>query len=273
MTGPAPLFVPGDDARKVARALAGEADAVIVDLEDSVAPERKEEAREVVRDRPCPRGAPLVFLRINSPLTGEGRRDLDFLPEFEVDGIVVPKASEQALGELRSARVPVLALIETAEGLSQAGEIAARPEVARLLLGTIDLALELGLSGTDSDPVIDHARIELVLASARAGIQPPLDGVHPRLDDDAGIRREAWIARGFGMGGKACIHPAQLATVQEIFSPTEEELTWARQVVEASREGRAMGRGTVVLDGAMVDLPVARRAERILAAADRQVAS
>jgi citrate lyase subunit beta / citryl-CoA lyase len=259
------LFVPADQPRKLARALGCDADAIIVDLEDAVAPECKAQARAATAELVRPADGPALLVRVNSPLTEEGARDLRLLADLQVDGIVVPKATLDAIAAIGESRHELIALVETAEGLAQARRLAVSPRVTRLQLGSVDLALELGLPAVGGQPVIDHARIELVLASALAGLDGPLDGVHLQLDDAPGLLEATRKAHGLGMGGKTCVHPAQLSVVRETFAPTEGELAWARRVVAAFREGLATGQAVVGLDGSMVDLPVARRAQRLLA--------
>jgi citrate lyase subunit beta/citryl-CoA lyase len=258
------LFAPADDERKASKALRSDADAVILDLEDAVDVSRKAGARAALGqllDRP--RTVP-VLVRVNGAETGELQRDLAAVAELAVDGIVLPKATPAALVALPAEVPPVVAIVETAVGLLAAAEIAADERVVALMLGTIDLALDLGLRRRADGLELLHARSALVLASAAAGIGAPLDGVYPRLTDDDGLRAETALIRTLGMGGKACIHPRQLPIVAEVFTD-QAEVDWARRVVDAY--DRAPGLGVVEVGGEMVDLPVVERARRILAAA------
>lgn len=138
------------------------------------------------------------------------------------------------------------------------------PRVAALLLGTIDLGAELGLEPRADGLEILHARSKVVLDSAAAQIRAPFDGIHADVRDAAGLEAEVELARSLGFRGKACIHPAQLEAVNAGFSPRAEDVAWAQNAVEAYERGVGKGRGTVALDGAMIDLPVVKRARRIL---------
>jgi citrate lyase beta subunit len=260
------LFVRGDDDRRLRSAWTAPADAVIADLEDGVAPARKQQARELLAAhiaRGRPGGALLV--RVNAMGTAEFGADLDLLLSLSgVDAIVIPKARADAIRVTEFTR-PVVALVETAEGLLEAPQIAALAGVSRLMLGTVDLAAQLGIDIDPHSPLFQHARAGLVLASASAGKPPPIDGVWPRLEDEDGLRREACIARATGFGAKACIHPTQLEVAHQVFSPSAEQLAWAHSVVAAGDRSFEAGEGAVNVDGEMVDLPVLTRARRLLA--------
>jgi citrate lyase subunit beta/citryl-CoA lyase len=261
------LFVPADVVDRHDRALGAGADAVIFDLEDAVAPSAKDAARAAVattlaRDR---EGRPIALVRVNSPATEIGRADLGALAEFQVDGVVVPKADPDAIALAATLGLPILALIETASGVLAAAAVAAHPAVEAMMIGAVDLGAELGVRETPAGDELAVARGHLILAAAAASLPGPLDGpcLVPRDADmlDLEIAR----ARRLGFGGKACIHPAQLAAVAEAFAPSPEEREWAVKV-EAAFE--AAGGGVVVVDGEMVDRPVVLRARRIMAAAE-----
>jgi citrate lyase beta subunit len=256
------LFVPATDARRVDKALASDADAVVVDLEDAVATDRKDDARALVAQRlqtPRERGAQLV--RINGIDTAHARADGAAIEGLALDGIVVPKAAPQPLQALRPSGPPIVALVETAVGVRRAFEIATRPRVARLMLGNVDLAAELGATPGPDQRELLHARSVLVIDSIAAGLGGPIDGPCTAIDDDDVLRAETVAAKALGFTAKACIHPGQLATVHDVFAPTEELLDWARRVVAAA----AGSRGAVAVDGQMVDAPVVARARRLLA--------
>jgi citrate lyase subunit beta / citryl-CoA lyase len=260
------LFVPATDEHRVDKALASDAHAVVVDLEDAVAPDRKEEARELIRERlrePRSRGAQLV--RTNGIDTAYARADLAALADLALDGIVVPKAEPQPLQTLAPSGPPVVALIESAIGLRRALEIANRPRVTRLMFGNVDLAAQLGATpGPDARELL-YARSSLVVDAVAAGLAGPIDGPCTAIGDDAALRAETAAAKALGFSGKICIHPSQLATVHAIFAPTEDEVAWARRVVAAADGSR----GAVAVDGQMVDAPVVARARRLLTAVDR----
>ena len=255
----APLFVPANRPERFAKAAASEADAVILDLEDAVAPEAKEAARRALR---CDFTTKPVLVRINASGTPWHEADLAAVSALPVAGIVLPKAEDPALVDALcrqlGARVPVLALIETARGLAEARRLAALPGVARLIFGSIDFCADLGCA--HERDILLPARSELVLASRLAGRPGPVDGVTARLDDPDETRGDAEHARALGMTGKLCIHPRQVPEVLRGFAPTDREIDWARRVL-------ASGEGAVALDGAMIDDPVRLRARHILATA------
>lgn len=257
------LFVPATDEHRVDKALASDAHAVVVDLEDAVAPDRKDEARALVAERlrtPRPGGG-AQLVRINGMDTSHARADGAAVQGLALDGIVVPKAAPQPLQSLAPSGPPIVALVETAVGLRRAFEIASRPRVVRLMLGNVDLATELGASPGPDQRELLHARSVLVIDSIAAGIVGPIDGPCLAIGDDEILRAETIAAKALGFTAKACIHPGQLATVHAIFAPSDDELDWARRVVTAA-EG---SRGAVAVDGQMVDAPVVARARRLLA--------
>jgi citrate lyase subunit beta / citryl-CoA lyase len=257
------LFVPADRPERHQKALDSGADAVFVDLEDAVAAERKDEARQILVDTlPSRTGSTVCLVRINSPLLDEGRADLAAMPAMRADGILLPKADLESVEIAAAAGLPLIALIETAAGILDAAAIARHPAVDVLMLGPVDLALELGVTeGPEGDPLAT-ARGLLVLAAAAGGIPGPLDGPCVKAKDPDALAAEISRARMLGFAGKSCIHPAQVEPVNAGFAPSEEEVTWATKVGAACDE--ADGSGVVILDGEMIDLPVVLRARRIL---------
>lgn len=251
----APLFVPGDRPERFAKAANAGADAVILDLEDAVAPIAKAEARRAVADA---RLDGPVFVRINAIGAPWHEEDLAALAALPLAGIVVPKAEDgPALADLLArTRHPVVALIETARGLASARTLAGRTGIARLAFGSIDYCADLGCAHTRWALLV--ARSELVLASRLAGLPAPLDGVTAALDDPAAAEDAARHAAELGFGGKLCIHPRQVDGVLRGFMPNAAEVAWARKVVQA-------GDGVSTVEGMMIDLPVRRRAEALLA--------
>jgi citrate lyase beta subunit len=264
------LFAPGNDERKLTKALAAGADVIVADLEDAVPPAEKAAARATLARllagaaREC-----LVSVRINGAETAYWRDDLDAIGGLELDAIVVPKATPEAVAALGPEGPPALALVETAQGLRRAYETASSPQVAALVLGAVDLGLELGLEARADGHELLLARSQLVLDSAAAGIRAPFDAVHVHTRDARGLEEECRLGRSLGFRGKACIHPAQVETVNRIFSPSEDELSRARHVVAAYERGAREGKGAVALDAELVDRPVAERARRVLTDAER----
>ncbi len=213
----------------------------------------------------------LVAVRVNAAGTAHWEADLEAASNLELDALVLPKATPEAVAALGTDGPPVVAIVETARGLRHAYETARLPRVAALVLGAIDLGAELGLEARADGQEVLYARSQLVVDSAAAGIRSPFDLVHVDTRDDAGLEAEARLARSLGFRGKACIHPAQVEIVNRVFSPTQDEQERARRVVAAYERALADGRGAVALDGEMIDLPVVERARRVLAETERSV--
>lgn len=254
------LFVPGTRPERFAKALASGAHAVIVDLEDAVPSAEKDAARAAVAAWLTP--AHPVLLRINAAGTVWFEHDLALCTRPGIAGVVLPKAEEATVvGRVSTAipwHLPVLPLIETALGLFNAVAIGSVNRVPRLLFGSIDFQLDLGVR----DDELLHYRSQLVLASRVAGIAAPVDGVTTAIDDAEAIRRDTLRAITQGFGGKMCIHPKQVAVVNDAFRPSAADIEWARRVVAADA---AAGGAAVALDGKMVDRPVLLKARSILA--------
>jgi citrate lyase beta subunit len=236
---------------------------VIADLEDAVAPAQKQAARELVAELRPP------IVRINGAGTEWFADDLALAETLDLEAIVLPKATPEAVAALGPEGPAVIAIVESAVGLRSSYETASAPRVAALLLGAVDLGAELGLESRADGLEVLFARSKVVVDSAAAGIRPPFDIVHLDLADAEGLEQECRLARSLGLRGKACIHPAQLEIVNRVFAPSEAELEWARGVVVAYERESGEGRGAFALNGAMVDLPVVERARRILAEAER----
>ncbi len=266
------LFAPGSDERKLRRAIDSAADAVVADLEDAVAPARKDEARtlvaHVLRDA---RSAAAMMVRVNGADTPHFERDLELVGSLPLQAIVVPKATPESVEALGRSGPPVIAIVETAQGLRRAYETASHPRVAALVLGAVDLGLELGLEPRPDGQEVLFARSKLVMDSAAAGIRGPVDLVHVDVHDNEGLEAESRLARSLGFRGKVCIHPAQVDIVNAVFAAGEDELARAQRVVEAYAQGIAEGRGAVALDGEMIDLPVVERARQLIANDKRRV--
>ncbi len=266
------LFAPGHEERKLQKALAAGADAMVADLEDAVPAAQKGAAREIaVRVLESTATRSLVCVRVNAVGTAQWEDDLAVASRLELAALVLPKATPEAAAALGADGPPVVAIVETALGLRQAYETACQPRVAALVLGAIDLGAELGLEARADGQEVLYARSQLVVDSAAAGIRSPFDLVHVDIRDDAGLEAEASLARSLGFRGKACIHPAQVEIVNRVFSPTKEEQERARRVVAAYERALADGRGAVAVYGEMLDLPVVERAKRVLAETERSV--
>lgn len=257
------LFVPATRTDRIAKAVAAGPDAVIVDLEDAVGPSEKVLAREALA-RDVPDGSAL-FVRINGADTKWFEEDLKLCAAIRVRGVVLPKAERLDPVRFAAERVgrgsAILPLIETARGYADVAAVSAAPQVQRLVFGSIDFQLDLGIDG-EGDELLCF-RSGLVLASQLAGIQPPVDGVTVEIHDDARVRDDALRGKRLGFGGKLCIHPKQVATVNACFYPGDEETAWARRILHAAESA---GGAAVALDGKMVDRPVILKAEQIMRA-------
>ena len=211
------MFVPADDAQRLRAAFASGADAVVADLEDAVAGDRKEGARRVLAETlPGATGAARL-VRVNAADSREFAADLATVSALSLAALVLPKATPAAVERLGETGLPVVAVIETAAGLHEAYEVASAPHVEALALGANDLALELRLEPRPDALELLYARSKLVADSAAAGIRAPFDRVYPRFDDPEGLEVDAAFARSLGFGGKSCTHPNQPRVVNAVF--------------------------------------------------------
>ncbi|ORA62974.1 HpcH/HpaI aldolase/citrate lyase family protein [Mycobacteroides franklinii] len=252
------LFVPGDRPERYAKASGSGADAIVIDLEDAVAPHAKDVAREAAKGWLA--AGEYAIVRVNGSDTRWHTEDISLVAAYGCP-VMLPKARGSSHISTVSAQLPpgteLIALIETAAGVLAAPEICATAGVARVAFGSIDLAAELGIS-PEAHESLAYARSALVMSAAAARQAPPLDGVTTALNDEALLVSDAARAARWGFGGKLCIHPRQVSAVNRQFSPSSEDLTWACRVMEASADGAS------VVDGHMVDKPVIERAVRVL---------
>jgi citrate lyase subunit beta / citryl-CoA lyase len=262
----APLFAPADRSERFAKAAASGADAIIIDLEDAVAPERKALGRaslKAARDLSA-----RIFVRINAPNTPWHEDDVEALADLPFVGIVLPKAEnpaeilaiERKLGSGRT----FVALIESARGVVSALQIAETPCVRQLAFGPVDYSLDLFISPNPEASA--HALSMLAIASRAAGLPGPLDGPCLDLNGDEAIHLELARARDLGAGGKLCVHPSQVAKVIAGFAPTTSDLSRARQILSSGDE-----LGARAIDGGLVDRPIVEWAQRIITRADRDM--
>jgi citrate lyase subunit beta / citryl-CoA lyase len=271
------LYVPGDDPRRIEKALVTGADAVVVDLEDSVAPNRKEEARNnaarVLESGP----ARPVFVRINAPGSELAARDIAAVAALHLSGLRLPKVESlesvrlvaKTLEALRS-EAGIQCLIESALGLELALEIARSHErVAGISLGEADLAADLGVR---DEAGLLYARSRIVSASRAAGLPGPVQSVYTNVKDLDGLRRSTEEGKNMGFVGRSAIHPSQVPIINEVFTPTEEEVAEAQELLDRLEGEAGSGTGAFVLeDGRFVDRAVVESARRNLAWRDREV--
>jgi len=266
------LFVPGHRPERFAKALASGADAVIVDLEDAVPLDAKATAREALLlawpSLDTAQRARLL-VRVNPAGTPWHADDLNVVASLPgLGAVMLPKAESapQIDAVVSATRLSVLPLIESAEGVGQMDAIARATGVLRLGLGHIDLQADLGMSCGPDEAELAPIRVALVVASRRAALPAPVDGVTTATTDADVLTRDAQRSRRFGFGAKLCIHPAQVAGVHQALAPTEPERDWARRVLAAEVEARG---GAFSVDGKMVDPPVLLLARKMLQTAGR----
>jgi citrate lyase subunit beta/citryl-CoA lyase len=279
------LFVPGSRPELFAKALAGDADAISIDLEDAVEESRKAEARAVVADflraRRREVDGKVIIVRVNALATPHFEPDLDAVvgPNLDLLNLSMAqsaddvRAASAALARRERARglaqpIRLLVNIETPRALRLAAEIGqADPRVAGLQLGFGDLFEPLGIDRGDA-AAVQQVQLSLRLAAGEAGVFA-YDSAYANVKDPDGYRREADVARRLGYIGKSCIHPTQVPLANAVFRPTDKEIAHALRVVAAAGEATRQGIGAYMVDGRMVDAPFARRAEDVVALARR----
>ena len=281
------LFAPGNVARRVEKALTLEADAVIVDLEDSVALAEKAATRKAVAaalERPRrARG----YVRVNAPATAFCYGDLVETVHGKVEGVILPKVESAAdlhaidwliwnlerERDIAEGSIDLMPQIETAAGLHRIDRVlqarSLRPykgpwRVKRVAFGAADLSHELGLSVSEDETELADARARVVLASRAAGLEGPIDSPWFHFKDAAGFSRALERSRRGGFQGRLCVHPDQIAPVNTAYLPSAQELARAERIVSAFRQAEAKGEAAVQVDGEMVDYPVAYRAQALL---------
>jgi citrate lyase subunit beta/citryl-CoA lyase len=259
------LFVPGTRPERFVKALASGADVVVLDLEDAVADDDKASARRTIADwimGAAPADRARVVVRINDAGSQWFTQDLLALRDAGATGVLLPKAeSAQQIAATKAVlpQASVLALIESARGVVQVDSVAAAG-ASRLVFGTLDFALDLGIDITTDASGLAYAASRIALASRVAGLPSPVAGVTPQLDDPARLLDDLALARRHGFGAKLCIHPRQVEPIHAALRPGAQELDWARRVLAADAASPGAGR----LDGRMIDRPVVLQAQRTL---------
>ena len=266
------MFVPGTRSDRFIKALESGADGIILDLEDAVAEEDKQKARDAIHSAWPTFTAEQkkrLIIRSNAPGSHFYAADLILAKALDVACLLIPKS--ESLDQINGAALilpntAIIPMIETAIGLDRLNEIANSEQVLRLALGNIDLQADLRMVCDPQETELQHARFQMVLASRLAQIAPPIDGVTPSTDDIERITDDAERAKRMGFGGKLCIHPKQVSIVKDAFMPTSEEVSWAQRVIEADQASKG---GAVKLDGRMIDRPVVLLAQRTLVRAGK----
>jgi len=276
------MFVPADSLRKLEKSIEGDADALIFDLEDSVATNRKSEARSCLDGFLAQRRSEInqhVYVRVNDLSSGATLDDLAIVMRHGPDGIVLPKSTSaddvrqvghylgafEAAYRLGGSPTRILPIVtETSSSLFRLdGYKDATPRLVALMWGAEDLAADIGALRRKSDGrwtgAFAHARALCLLAAANAGV-PAVDAISAEISDLQSVECETREAKQDGFSAKAAIHPAQLRPINEVFTPSEDELDWARRVIAAFDEGH----GVATMDGKMVDRPHLRLAQRLI---------
>ena len=277
------LFTPGHRPDLIAKACGSAADAVIVDLEDAVATSAKDQARSNLAS--LPDSAIPVFVRVNGVETGLLWEDIVAAVHADVAGVILPKAEYRnvmlkvcgALSALEAAAgqpegsIALIPMIETAVGVQNAFEILdGCPRTEAVMFGSGeqgDLVADLGVQWEPTGTGLHYSRSRVLLASRAAGVPHPMDGVFMNFRDQEALRVESQLARRMGYVAKLAIHPAQVAVINEVFTPTPEEVARHRAVLEAFEKAEAEGTASIDADGRMVDYAVARTARSVLARA------
>lgn len=273
------LYMPGSNTRAMQKGKALPADGLILDLEDSVAPEAKVEARALIRAAldEGGYGAREIAVRSNALDCEWGPDDIAAIASMKCHAVVLPKVESaamvlEAVAILEAAGAPddmaIWCMMETPRGILKAEEIAfAHPRVGCLVMGTSDLAKDLKCRHTpDRLPFLYS--LEYCLLAARAAGIAVLDGVHLDLADDEGFRASCEQGRDLGMDGKTLIHPKTIAAANAVFAPGADEIAWARKIIAAHAEAARAGKGLVVVDGKLIENLHVEEATRLLALAD-----
>ena len=277
------LFAPGNHARRVEKSLTLDADVVVLDLEDAVAVAEKAATREkVVAAFQTPRQA-LGYVRINAFDTPFCFEDLQAVVARGIDGIVLPKVESPAqlvavdwtIAALERARglaqgsIDLMPIIETGRGIAALRGIArSGTRVQRLSFGAGDYTLDVGMRWTREERELDHARASIVVESRAAGLEPPIDTVFIHLGEVDALRRSTELARDLGFQGKLCIHPEQLGPVNEVFTPSDDDVASSERYIAAFEEAEARGSASIQVDGYFIDYPIVEKARRTLRIAE-----
>jgi citrate lyase subunit beta/citryl-CoA lyase len=274
------LYVPADNPRMIEKARDLDCSAIIFDLEDAISISNKSDARNNLRVLQDQQLAKPYFVRVNACATDFFRHDIRSLSELDPVGIVLPKADESAvlkacasLGKMEEGAgknigsTNIIPLIESAAAVeSMSAILGASPRVIAAQLGAEDLTADLGIQRTTAGDEIAYARNRVVYGCRAFGL-PSYDTPFPDFKNDEGLAADCRVAKGMGFSGKTCIHPAQIETINRLFSPSAEEIEQARRIVAAAEKESG---GVFALDGFMIDAPVIERARRTLDLTDSE---
>ena len=277
------MFVPGHRQRMIDKGLGLNADAIMLDIEDGVAPDEKDTARKNIAEslgRAKTPGSPARYVRINAIGHARMEADLEAVVRPGLEGLVCPKVDtaeevhqieailddKEPMNKLDKGSVRLLIAVESPKGLLNAPAIAAASSrIAGIIFGAEDFGREIGLPAVREGEARDllYARSAIVIAAAAAHVQA-VDGVWVDLNDSAGLLGFAKQSRQLGFSGMSCIHPSQIDAINATFSPTAEEIDYCRKVLQAFEEANARGDGSIALGGQLIDRPIVERARRTM---------
>jgi len=276
------LYMPGNDWKKINKAITLGVDSICMDMEDGVALNRKAEARATVARalQELDFAASEKLARINSIGSGFEADDLEAVVQFHPDGVVLPKCESRDQVEWVSERIEAAELargwglnsvrmlvgVETAPGVLNLHEIAAHPRLDAIIFGAEDLAASIGATRSRGGLEVLYARSAVVIACAANSLQA-IDMVSIDFRDLVNLKVESAQGAAMGFSGKQIIHPAQVEPVQSAFTPDHDAIAYARRVVEAFEAHQAEGAGAFALDGKMIDMPLVKNAQKVLARA------
>ena len=279
------LFAPANVTRRVDKALGLNADAIILDLEDSVPITEKYLARSLVVEALRKPRKGLVYVRVNALTTRLTIDDISAVVCPELDGIILTKVEEpvdlqktdwliehlENKHSIPTGSLDLIPLVENAKGVHNAYHIArAVPRVKRLCFGAIDYGADLGVKLTEEGSELFYARSHLVNASRAAGLEPPIDTVYPDIKNPDGFIEDIRTAVNLGFQGKLVLHPDQIAVANVSFSPSQEEIEYAKKVIAAFEKAEAQGHAAITMDnGKFIDYPVVHGARRLLELANK----
>jgi len=278
------LFTPGNNMRRIHKIPSLKADAVILDLEDSIPMTEKQTARFFIKTNLelAKSGVAEIYVRVNGTYSGLLEDDCDFIVQKGLDGIMIPKVeskkdvtdTEKIIEKLEKERgieqgsIVLIPTLETAKGIMNVHEIAnASKRNVAIGFGAVDFTRDLGTTLSKEGTELFYARSKTSIAAKAAGIQA-LDTVFIDLADNEGLIRDARRGKQLGFKGKFLIHPNQIEPVNRVFSPSEKEVEYAKRIVTAMREAEAKGLGATSFEGRMIDIAVLRQAEDLVSLAD-----
>jgi citrate lyase beta subunit len=269
------MFTPGTKKERLLKSVSSEADALLWDLEDAVHPDEKAAARTVIKealDELEDKPAKPIFLRVNQYGTEWYEADVLLARHENVTGIMLPKAESaeqvQETWEGMGASGELIVLVETAVGIVRLEDIFSNPNVSGVAFGAIDYAVDVDLTLTEGGLEAIYARSRIVTYAKAAGVEGIYDTVFADIHNTESLQKRAISARALGFNGQMAVHPKQIETIHEVYSPSRKDIDWAVKVLHQA-EHEAKGAGVFMFEGKMVDRPVLEKAKQIHSAAER----